>query len=186
MVLVWTPVNGSTKCSVWFTVWCSIPMSDRSRYPLQGSVRTMVPGSKWSSIIALSVSALRSSSLLLSEVISTPPTTQIPSTRCPRLYPNLDSTISTMIPPQMQRKSRYRRIRTFHRFCVSNGINRASGGCLLSFDPHMLPWNKFPRVLTLHVELGNEGWLRGFSNTPANSMIDGILIFTEHYDPNYY
>jgi len=72
---------------------------------LGSSVRTIVPGSTWSWMFALRVSALRSCTLTanmhLSGLISTPPTTQTPSTQCPRLYfrlPNLESSISTMIP----------------------------------------------------------------------------------------
>ena len=39
--------------------------------------------------------------------------------------------------------------------------NRASGGSILSSDPHMLPWNKFQKPVKHHVERNSEGRLRG-------------------------
>lgn len=63
------------------------------------------PGNTKRSIISLIVSEFLLVTVVkktfLSSVLSTPPTTQTPSTRAPRWYfllPNFDSSISTMIP----------------------------------------------------------------------------------------
>ena len=91
MVLVWTPVTGSLKWREWLTVWwCMFKVSARPEYPFHRSVSTMDPGATWWRIMFRSVSADLSGTSTRNirrfSVRSTPPRSQTPLTRWPRLF----------------------------------------------------------------------------------------------------
>ena len=75
-----------------------------SRYPLQSSEITVVPGRMYCWMIGSRVCLLLSGTTVIKALgvpLSIPPNTQCPSTERPRLYlrfPNFDSSISTIFP----------------------------------------------------------------------------------------
>ena len=100
MVLVWRQWQTRTIRIEWLTVRCSKPTSLRNRYAFQWTDITVVPGSTFSWIIRINVSAsqlLTGAKIILRFSLSISPKTHWPSTIWPLLYlrwSNLASSIS--------------------------------------------------------------------------------------------
>ena len=100
--LVCAPVSGSTKLTLWLTFKCVYPSDARQSYAFQQSL--IMPGSIYSLMTDRRVADVLSSTGIIKksrDSLQIPPNTHCPSTTRPTLYflfPNLDSSISTILP----------------------------------------------------------------------------------------
>ena len=104
MVFVHAPVSLFTNSLLWFTVRWIYPSLSKLQYAFQHSLMMVVPGRTNYFKIGRSISASLCSTVLKNDLLlsrSIPPNTHTPSTFLPRwyfLFPNFDSSISTVFP----------------------------------------------------------------------------------------